>query len=79
MAKSPDELWREVAALTDHIHDCQSANGIVQKQDKSEAQALERLRHSAQMQLREAGSQFLKQHGFTSGGRVRGKRRIPGL
>lgn len=80
MAQQTNEgLWAKVQTLTNHIHSCQSSNGIVLKEDKAEAKALERQRSAVQMQLKDAGTEFLKAHNFTAGGRVRNKKRIPGL
>lgn len=79
VTKSPEELWNEVKKLTDHIHSTQSRHGNVLKGEHAESAALERQRASAQRNLSAAATEFMRQHGFTAGGKVRGKRRIPGL
>jgi ElaB/YqjD/DUF883 family membrane-anchored ribosome-binding protein len=46
---------------------------------EDEAAALAKMESKIQWEIRESADQFLKEHGFTSGGKKRGSRKIPGL
>lgn len=67
--------WDELKALTNALQSCQTADGIVKKEDRAEAQALERQRYQAQKMIADEATAFLKARGFTASGAKPKRRR----
>jgi hypothetical protein len=76
--KKLEESWKKtVAAREQERADLNPGWGY--KKEPGDARAMQHYRAEAERELHDAGTQFLKQHGFTAGAKKCGARKIPGL
>lgn len=69
--------WQKLVEISSRKRDAQESHNKLDR--KVEAEALARQETASQWGIRKVATEFLKQHGYTSGGRKIGARKVPGL